>query len=54
MIILLICKCVFLFLAIWALGVNILRAIAGQSVSALNLMLQAIGITGFVVFQWLV
>lgn len=43
----------FLFLAVWFTIVNVIRVIGRNNVPAVNILIQAIGITGFVYLQWL-
>ena len=47
-------KIIFLLVAVFYTLVNVGRLISGQTIPFLNLLFQAIGITGFVVFQWLI
>jgi len=47
-------KCVFLLLAILFTIVNIMRAHAKNDLPGINLVLQAIGITGFIICQWII
>ena len=51
---LLISKSIFLFLAIWWTMVNTAKLHRGHSVPGINFVLQAIGITGFIVCQLLI
>ena len=44
----------FLFIGIMFTIVNIMRMIAKNDLPAANMIFQAIGITGFIVLQWLV
>ena len=44
----------FLFLAIWFSLVNSIRFFKSNSIPGMNIILQAIGITGFIVIQWLI
>ena len=46
-------KLLFLFLAVMWTLVNTARFIGKQDIPALNFILQAIGITGFIWLQWL-
>lgn len=46
-------KVIFLFLGIWWTIVNVGRIICHQNVPSMNVVLQTIGITGFVVIQFL-
>lgn len=46
-------KIAFLFLAIWWTLVNIGRLIKKNDISGLNILLQAIGITGFIYLQFI-
>ncbi len=50
----LIMKCIFLFIALWFGSVNTLRIYGKQDIPAINLILQAIGMTGFIACQWLI
>ena len=52
--IILIFKAIFLFLAVFFVTVNIGRIIAHNNIPVPNSMYQAIGITGFIVLQWLI
>jgi hypothetical protein len=45
-------KLIFLFLAIWFTLINTIRVVGGGSVPAINILINAIGITGFVWLQW--
>ena len=47
-------KIIFLLVAVFYTLVNVGRLINRQVIPLLNLLFQAIGITGFVVFQWLI
>jgi len=47
-------KLVFLFFAVWFTIINIGRVLLKERVPGSNLLIQAIGITGFIVFQWLI
>lgn len=42
-----------LFLAVWFTLVNTIRVIGRSNIPAINIILHAIGITGFVYLQWL-
>ena len=53
MTIILIFKALFLFLGILFTIVNIMRALGRNKIPPGNTILQAIGITGFIVLQWL-
>jgi len=46
-------KLIFLFLAVWMTLINIELFISVAFVPAVNFILQAIGITGFIWLQWL-
>ena len=47
-------KIVFLFIAVFFTLVNIYKVIYKESVLAKWMVFQAIGITGFIVLQWLI
>jgi len=51
---LLILKIVFLFVGVLFTLTNVIRTTLKNDVSAANMIYQAIGITGFIVLQWLV
>ena len=46
-------KVTFLFLAVWFSFTNAMRWLGGQFVWWFYILLQAIGITGFIYIQWL-
>jgi hypothetical protein len=46
-------KILFLFLGIWLSIVNMVRTYKKINIPAINMALQAIGVTGFVYMQWL-
>jgi len=43
-----------LFVAIWMTIINVARLYNKVDISTINFFLQAFGITGFVVLQWLI
>lgn len=45
-------KVIFLFLGVWWTLVNTIRVINRASLPSINILLQAIGITGFIVLQF--
>jgi hypothetical protein len=47
-------KFICLFIAIWFSLINISRIMHKCDVVAINFIIQAIGITGFVILQWLI
>lgn len=47
-------KCICLFIAIWWSLVNVGKVYLKNDVPTGNLLIQAIGITGFVTLQWLI
>ena len=47
-------KCVFLLAAVFFTIVNIGRTYSKNDLPAVNLILQAIGITGFIMCQWII
>lgn len=47
-------KYAFLFLAIWFTIINISKVCMRNSIPFANFLYQAIGITGFVIMQWLI
>jgi hypothetical protein len=47
-------KCLCLYLAIFFSLVNIMRAFAGNNIPRINFILQSIGITGFIILQWMI
>lgn len=47
-------KIIFLFIAIWFTIINVTRSIRQQSIHTANFILQAIGLTGFIVLQWII
>lgn len=47
-------KLLFLFIAIWFTTVNISRMRMRSNIPAVNFIIQAIGITGFIYLQWLI
>ena len=49
----LILKIIFLFLAVFFTVVNASRLYGKQNTPPINFIAQAIGITGFIVIQWL-
>ena len=50
----LILKIICMFLTILFTLVNTVKVIGGTTVPAMNFILQAAGITGFIVFQWMI
>jgi hypothetical protein len=52
--ILIILKAIFLFIAILFTIANIIRVIFKNDIPVTNTVLQTIGITGFIVLQWLI
>ncbi len=47
-------QCVSLFVAVLFTSVNIFRACAKHDIPGINFVLQAIGITGFAILQWVI
>lgn len=48
-----IAKIVLLTVAIWFTQVNVIKAIRGQFVSGLNILVQSAAIAAFIYLQWL-
>ncbi len=53
-VIMLILKILFLFVSIWFTLINTLRLTAKQNIHWSNLVIQAIGITGFITIMFLI
>jgi hypothetical protein len=47
-------KVLLLFVGVWFTIVNIIRVALNNNIPGINIMIQAIGITGFIYFQWLI
>lgn len=47
-------KIIFLFIAIWFTLINVTRTIREQGLKPMNFIWQAIGLTGFIVLQWII
>lgn len=50
----LILKAIFLFIGIWWSIVNLYRLCYKVELSTVNILLQAIGIAGFIFVQWII
>ena len=46
-------KFICLFLSVWGSLINVGKLIRGSSIPTKNLIVQAIGITGFIYLQWI-
>lgn len=46
-------KFIWLFLSVWWTIINFVKLIRGHKIPAGNVILQVVGITGFIYLQWL-
>lgn len=51
---LLVGKIIFLFIGVWFTLINVAKFTSRQSISAINFIIQTIGIVGFIVLQFLI